>query len=142
MISLHLTVSVSSVSTGTTSTTTRLAPIVEDWARQNQLPYARVDNIERHQWTGPDQLYNCIYKVVIGRQFYIGTAEQLELRVCGLHQALWMYWSDRPRVQARCVERYMTFHGHEGFYREVMWHYLPMPQFLEMWRARRVSRRA
>lgn len=118
-----------------------IAAIIRQWAMRHRTPYVEPFNVKKHQWLAANGEYDCIYYIHVDNMVYHGTAEELEGELCGLRYALWCYWKDRTRVQQRTIVRYMVNQGYNGWYREIMWHYLPLADFLRLWRQRRASRR-
>lgn len=112
--------------------------LIRNWAVAHDRPYAVPNDIKSHGWD--PETHNCTYHIVIGNFAYDGTAEELEPEICGLRYATWTYWSFRPGVHQRCVVRFMEANGYQGWFKEIMWHYLPLEEFLRLWRQRRASR--
>jgi hypothetical protein len=113
--------------------------IIRQHAAANDLPYVQMENINKHAWL--PVTFDAVYRIRVNRRSYYGTADHLEQQLCGLKFALWKYWAYRPRVHQETIERHLSHVGTEGWFRQIMWHYLPMPTFLTLWRARRASRR-
>jgi hypothetical protein len=113
--------------------------VIRDHAAANNLPYVTMNNIKSHHWVAIN--YECRYVVSVDRRTFTGTAAELEQILCGFKYALWQYWASRPRVKKENIQRHLYHVGLAGWAREVMWHYLPTPLFIEAWRARQAARR-
>jgi hypothetical protein len=102
------------------------------------MPYATMANIRRHDW---NRAADCIYTIEIAGGRYRGNAESLSQRLGGLRRALFDYWESRTRVSPRHILAYLEAHGAEDYFRAIMWHHLPLHEWLARWRARRLARR-
>jgi hypothetical protein len=95
-------------------------------------------NIRRHDW---DRQHNCIYGLRLDLNRDRGSAENLDARFLGIRRALWENWAHRPNVRQFHIQQYVYAHGTFDFFRVIMWHLLPINEWLNLWRIRRASRR-
>ena len=71
-----------------------------------------------------------------------GSAEFLNHKFAGVRRALWQYWATRSPVKAEHLRAYMETYGTNGYFRVIMWHLLPVDNWIELWTERRALRRA
>jgi hypothetical protein len=69
------------------------------------------------------------------------TAEQMEDRFGGVKFALWHYWKVKRAGKipyARVID-YLKKNGHQGFFREMLWHLLPKRFAMLLYAARKAD---
>ncbi|KAJ9098015.1 hypothetical protein QFC20_006046 [Naganishia adeliensis] len=81
-------------------------------------------DVERHFWTRNGDIKYWVHHK--GERLYL-TAEQIEDRFNGVKCALWTYWHRKRAGQISIVKLMEHFRrmGHQGFFREMLWHLLP-----------------
>jgi hypothetical protein len=67
------------------------------------------------------------------------TAEQMEQRFGGAKYSLWNYWKNKRigRIPYMKVINHLQSMGHQGFYREMLWHLLPRQYSRRLYSARK-----
>lgn len=81
-------------------------------------------DVLRHFWTRNGDLK---YWVMHNGIKLYKTAEELEMAYGGVKYALWTYWHNKKarNISLNKVINHLKHKGHEGFYREMLWHLLP-----------------
>jgi hypothetical protein len=101
--------------------------------------YISTAQILRHDW---DRRADCQCTIEISGRKHRGSGELLNHQFAGVRRAIWQYWKARPRVNPDHINAYVEAHGAHGYFRVVMWHHLPAERWIQLWRQRRISRRA
>ncbi|KAJ9091654.1 hypothetical protein QFC21_007129 [Naganishia friedmannii] len=90
---------------------------------EDEVEYIEPEDVIRHYWIRGDIKYTFCCG---GRRYYM-TAEQMEDRFGGVKFALWHYWKVKRagRIPYARIVEYLQKMGHQGFFREMVWHLCP-----------------
>jgi hypothetical protein len=115
--------------------------IIRDHAATHGQTYVTLNNIRRHDWHPVSR--DLLYTMEVNGSRRKGAGEDHEGDFLGFRYAAWLYWGRRThnRVRPFNVLRYLRWNGVDGFFRELVWPFLPTTLFLALWRSRRASRR-
>ncbi|KAJ9115724.1 hypothetical protein QFC24_006907 [Naganishia onofrii] len=104
---------------------------------EDDVQYVEPEDIVRHYWIRGDIKYTFCHN---GHRYYM-TAEQMEDRFGGVKFALWHYWKVKRAGKipyARVID-YLKKNGHQGFFREMLWHLLPKRFAMLLYAARKAD---